>query len=194
MTFAEHVEDLVQGLRAKVGLLYKIRHLISRRMLLEFYHAFIGSKTDYLSEMWGSTASTYLRSLQVLQNRAIRNIFHLPYLTPRTTIHTDFSGSILPIRGIHELNVVKYVFKALKGLQKGNLKFEFNVSMTRQSGLLVKPFARTRFGQRRISVLGPTFYNALPLETRQSVSLNQFVGRTRSCMRTTERIAELLID
>lgn len=179
LTFVAHVEHLLRALRPIVGILFKVRDLVPRAMLLQLYHALIGSKFDYMIEIWGSTSWSYLRPLQVLQNQAMRNMFHLDALTPRVQIYHEFVSPILPLPGLHAMNVVKYVFKTVNSLQESNITFELATTSARRAGVLAKPHARTRFGQRRISFLGPTLFNSLPDAAKFCVSLDGFVRLIR---------------
>ena len=54
---------------------------LPKQCLLTIYYSFIQSYLQYGIEFWGSTYTTYLQPLRVLQKRSIRLICHVDILT-----------------------------------------------------------------------------------------------------------------
>lgn len=176
-----HVEFLSRQLRPLLGILYKTRSIIPRNVSLMIYHSMIHSRLSYMIELWGAASASRWTSIQILQNRALRCIFDLPYLTPRIHIYKDVCPRILPVRALYEFHVSKFLFKARNGLilTEKNFQCVSHSYMSRQRGLLVKPRCRFEFTKNRIMFAGPHIYNSLPESIKESRTLKSFVLKSR---------------
>ena len=58
-----------------IGLLYRAKYLLNKSSLRCIYFGYIHSYLNYANIVWGSTYQTKLRSIHLLQKRAIRIIF-----------------------------------------------------------------------------------------------------------------------
>ena len=58
----------------KIGLLYRIRHFVTKQILLMLYNAFILPHITYGLEVWGGTNKTFLNPILILQKRMSRVI------------------------------------------------------------------------------------------------------------------------
>ena len=109
-----------------------------------------------------------------LQKRFIRLINFVPPLT-----HTDplFSQSkLLKWKEIHRYKCAIYMFK-------NNLQYSFqrsHVYETRNRNLLNPTYQRLNLSQRSISFSGPTVWNSLPAEIKDSGSLESFKRNVKS--------------
>ena len=74
-------------------------------------------------EVWGAGSSSRLQILQVIQNRALRNVFDIPCLISRNEIYSNLAKGLLPIRSLYVLSVSKFVFKNLKGISSSEVYF-----------------------------------------------------------------------
>ena len=71
-------KNLLSALQSKIarsiGILFKLRQFMPRSVLLMLYCSFVHAHLLYALPIWASTYPTYLKRLQVLQNKAIKII------------------------------------------------------------------------------------------------------------------------
>jgi len=69
-----HILHLTSSVAQSVGVLYKIRHFLSKNLLKILYNTLIKSKLSYAITLWASAYKSDLHKLNVLNNRAVRCI------------------------------------------------------------------------------------------------------------------------
>lgn len=181
LTWSDHIEYLIRRIIPILAILHRGKDLIPTDVRKLIYHSMINSCLRYMIEIWGAAAMTILRSIQVIQNRAIRNIFNLPYMTSRLQLYSNPRNNTLPIRGIHESALAEFVYKRRKCLVLSELHFETsNHAYESRNGCLIrKPFCRLSLTQRRVSFAGPSVFNRLPDQCKLSNRLSSF---KRGCL------------
>ena len=71
LSWNEHIDKTAVVLRRKVGLNYRLKHLIPQNVLLLLYNAFIQPHV-YGLEVWGCAHTSYLNRLFIIQKMAVR--------------------------------------------------------------------------------------------------------------------------
>lgn len=158
------------------------------------YISMIQSHLSYMIEIWGCASSTRIRMLQTMQNRALRNVFDIPYLTARHSIYSTMSQNILPVKGLYELAVSKFVFKVMNYISFSEIHFtsaSHNYS-SRYRGLLTRPRCKTEGAKKRLSYSGPHVFNALPSRCKSIRTLNKFKMSVREHLSSNEQIQRLI--
>ena len=61
-----------------IGILARLRHFVPIETLLMIYHSLIMPYLSYGIWVWGRTAKSYIKTLLVLQKRALRLIYFAP--------------------------------------------------------------------------------------------------------------------
>jgi len=142
-------------------------------------------------EVWGSATTGQLQTVQVMQNRALRNVFDIPYLTPRFHIYSNLSRGILPVKALYELAVSKFVFKVVKNISSSEVSFATasHLYQSRHCGQLTRPRCRTQGSKRRISYSGPMIYNSLPQYVKNSRGLIQFKFAVKKHLSSNHQIS-----
>ena len=75
LNFKPHISILAKKMTKSVGMLWKLRKFLPKKILISLYHAFVQSHLLYGIVTWGpSISSTTLNQLQLLQNNSIRAI------------------------------------------------------------------------------------------------------------------------
>ena len=80
LTWKKHINDLCMKLSKTVGLLAKVRHFVNSNILCLLYYSLIYPFLIYGLQVWGLTYPSYLKSLFIIQKKAIRII---PFSDPR---------------------------------------------------------------------------------------------------------------
>ena len=70
--WATHLGDLRKKLSHSIGLLFKIRHFVSKHLFRTLYYSLFNSHLIYACEMWGKNQTNHLfKKLLLLQERII---------------------------------------------------------------------------------------------------------------------------
>ena len=73
LNWHNHIEHLCTQVSKSVGVLYRLRKLPRNAKKL-LYHSLVSSRLRYGISSWGSAGSTALRKLNLLNNKAVKNI------------------------------------------------------------------------------------------------------------------------
>ena len=107
LNFKTHISKVQSKLSKGVGILYKLNKLLPTRTLITLYYALIFPHLMYGIIIWGSINSSYLTSLQTLQNKAIRAIAKLKSKDRVTPIYKQYN--LLKTNHIYKLEIVKFM-------------------------------------------------------------------------------------
>ena len=174
VTWSNQVEHLSTKLSRSAGIFSKLRYYLDNKTLVQMYHALFNSHLQYGILCWGSSSATNLHQLQVLQNRAIRNMMKAPrffrldnyYLNLRILkVHDLFNLEIAKFMHSHHNNILPDCFRSF--FQESGINHDHN---TRSSNSLSYDtiFCRTLRGQRSIRFYGPKIWNEIPLTTKSA--------------------------
>ena len=124
------------------------RYLIPSQTKLSMYYAYVQSHLQYLISVWGYSANTRLRPLQMMQNKAIRRIFWDEYNQDGTDTEALFQRhGILNIRQLLKYDSLLLIFKIKHEMIKTGLTFqvfsEVHSYETRNRNNFVLPRIRT---------------------------------------------------
>ena len=190
-----HVDQTASKIRSLVGILYRLKSRLPRDVKKLIYSSMVQSHLIYMIEIWGTASNTRLKSLQTMQNRALRNVFDIPYLTPRLEIYSELSQGTLPVKALYELSISKFVFSVLKGYSSSEVSFTSasHGYQSRHRGLLARPRCRTESAKRRISYSGPLIYDSLPSNCKNSRNPRKFKFTVKQHLSSRNQIARLII-
>lgn len=179
LTFSTHIQKLEKKLQSAVGVLWKLRKDLPIKCREMIYNSLIHSHLSYLIVCWGSASHNIIHRLQILQNRAIRNVFGLTFLHNRHDMYAKFNK--LPIRGICLQRTAIYVYSSLNKIIHTTSFFPLRKT-TREQNLLIQTHPKNNYGIKNISCFGPRTFNYLPQQIRNSktlailkTSLNKFL-------------------
>ena len=194
LNWGPHIDNISQRTRSIVGILYRARNILPKDMRLLIYHTMIQSQFTYMIEVWGGATMSRLQNLQKIQNSALRNIFELPYLTPRLAIYGVYARNILPIKALYERAMSTYVFRVLRGLLQSELIFNTasHSYNSRYKELLVRLKCRTESAKKRMLFAGATVFNELPVSCKISNTLFQFKRRSKEVFGNSNRLEKYL--
>lgn len=166
LTWSNHIDNLCKKLAPATGILWKLRNSLPFRSRKLVYDTLFQTHLNYMSTIWGFSPCSSLANIQVLQNRALRNVYHLPNRANRSYMFQHQVESHLPIRGIVALNTATFMFKALHNMTTTNLHFvkagDCHERKLRNSTSLRLPSRRTVFADQAIDVSGPRVFNKVP--------------------------------
>jgi hypothetical protein len=119
-----------------------------------------------MTSTWSFSPWNKLSEIQVLQNRALRNVYQLNSRSNRVRMYLHQVENHLPLRGICLINTATFVYKATHKATITNLTFkqasEVHQRNLRNSAALRSTPSRTRLGGQSLNVVGPKIYNKIP--------------------------------
>lgn len=124
LKFKNHIDLLKSKLSSVAGVFWRISNCIRESTKRMLYYAFFSSLLEYGIEFYGTSAIGKTAELQVIQNRAIKNLFNLDRLTSTVAIHKDFK--ILKVKDMFQLKLMKLVHSVDNKLFHSNTKIILN--------------------------------------------------------------------
>ena len=157
LNWQEHINSICKKISPIIGILSKIRHLVTFPILRQLYYALIHPHILYCIEAWGSAYQNHVKPLIILQKRAIRII---TFSHPQS--HTDQLFNfmkILPFYKLYFLTVCQLVFNELNGASNVNFGFQHRCLThnynTRNKHLLSQLKHQTNYFCQSILHIGP---------------------------------------
>lgn len=172
LKWQEHLKHLEKKLAPVNGILWKLRNVLPLRQRKIIYATLFESHLNFMSSIWGLASCNIISNAQILQNRALRNVYQLPNQQNRVEMFVHLVENHLPIRGICVLSTATYMFNVSKDLTHCNLNFERGNEIhrrpTRISTDLRPEFSKTTKGGRAIATFGPKLMNKIPEAIKSS--------------------------
>lgn len=194
LDWSHHCAALTRRVSAGIGAIFHCRKFLPKDVLLQLYHSFVHVHLSYMVGIWGSAADCFLKSVQIAQNRALKLIYNLPRLTPTIDVYLLHAKTILPIKALHDFQVLKYLRQTLSDEIFGNLPFEFRRSVIhlRDDFKLARPLCNTEQGKLRLEYCAPSLYNDLPYDIRTTSSTGTFCNMVKKHYLSPETISSFL--
>lgn len=185
MSWSAHIDLLKRKLSSLCGILRKTSSFLPQSALKKLYFALIHSRLQYLIANWGHAQESCLQQLQVIQNRCLKTVFRKPFLYPTRLLYNDPKDSILPVRAMHEFQIIMHIRKNINSPDVRLVMQRMHTSRaSRQAGHFYLVRARTQFGLKKIAHIGSKLYNALPRSCKASPTLFQFKKSLRVHMKS----------
>jgi hypothetical protein len=183
LSWAPHIRHLLNQLVKYTGIFKLIHKLVPTGCKKQLYYANVYSRVQYGIEVYGQACSGQLKKVQVMQNRLLKTLYRLDWLTPTVDLHRDLS--LLTVKDIFKLHVAKFVFKQKNGSLPStfNTYFSTNAQVHRHSTRQVNSLhvirPNTTQGAKTIKIMGVNIYNNLPAYITDSPSIKAFKRRIR---------------
>lgn len=182
LSYDQHIQHLKSKISPAIGLLYKFKNKFNANTKFLIYQALVQSHYNYLAIVYAYKKSTELRSLQRLQNKALKIVANLPILYSTINLYSNVFPSILPIFGSYKLQLVIYVFKCLRNIGHHTIHFTRNQNTfnTRNNDNLKIALCRSETTKQRIEYSGCREFNILPQHLKLMESLSLFKSSVRT--------------
>ena len=190
LKFNIHCNVIESKIASAAGILWKIGSKVPLYCRKNIYFALVHSHLVFMSSIWPLTNNSIIEPVQVLQNRAIRNVFKFDRLQNRAEMYNKVQ--ILPIKALGLMSITKYMFMCLRGETLLNFKFEKQGGSTRNSSNLRMPKPRNSYGRRCFSYAGPLIYNKLPQDIKKSTNKYQLKKKMKELLLRSDMCESLL--
>ena len=169
LKFKDHVSYVTSKISKSIGILYKLRCLVSEHTLRSLYYALVFPYLLYGNIVWGGTYVSHTQPVVILQKKIIRIISNVHF-----THHTNDlfrNNNILKFQDIHFFVLCNFMFKNLNLAVFHSRSSHYN---TRSENMLTSSFHRLSLTQHSIYFTGPIIWNSLPDSIKSSREFNVF--------------------
>lgn len=177
LNWGAHIEGMIKKLSGLISASKHASPYMTKNTKLIFYNACVHSIFTYLASIWGNTTKMNLSRLQRLQNRAIKNIYNLPYETRTSYLYERFP--VLPISEVVKQEQCKLIYRIDRGLLKSMVKLkrhadEHEYSTRNANHLYSDCIFRTTRGLKLPSYSAIKSYNGLPNHLKNEEKYTKF--------------------
>ena len=180
----EHGAHIEKKLCHAAGILWKFKSILSTGVKKRVYFSLFQSHLNYMVQVWGVASDSVIKPLQVIQNRAVRNVFNIDRLENRINMYTHLVQNCLPIRALHYVSTATYVYSNIHKLIHTNLVIQKSNSRGRNAGRLSPATSRTNYGKKNIKSIGANIFNNIPNDVKTLKSAAAFKWSLKCQIRT----------
>lgn len=178
LMWKDQIQCVDKCVRRKIGLLFKLRYYVPKRVLILVYKLFIQPHIFYGIEVWGGSYKTHLNCILLAQKMAMRAI---TFSSLRVSSRPLFiSLQVLDVYDLHKLAVSTFVYDLHKEHLPHSLMQYYDImnhayrTRGKENSMLRLPKCNTTHGMHSISFIGAKFWNSLPLRIREKTTRFSF--------------------
>ena len=199
LTWKYHIDNLSKKISKAIGIMYKIRSFVNRKILLNLYYALVYPHLLYAIQTWGFAFDNNINKIEILQRKVIRmltfndNIYG--FFGPSVDVSSLFRElELLKIKEIFELRLAQFIYDCTNGLSplkfinwftlnvdihshasRGNYNIQnYNNEPTKTTNLFRLGGRTSYYGLKSIKSYGPKIWNEFPNCIRNSKSQKLF--------------------
>jgi len=174
-----HIDSVCKKLSKGIGMMKKCYSIFPKHCLLTIYYSFILPHLQYGVEFWGSTCTTYLQPLRVLQKQCIRLICHVNKLTH--SVPLAYNLGLLLFDELFIFSLACFMFKVNSNLAPDVICNMFTKTSTvhkhatrSHSVCFFVPRCNNSIRLNFITYKGVICWNALPSDITNTFSYSKF--------------------
>ena len=184
LNWKSHTCQISAKICKNIGVINRIRYLVSKKLLKILYFALVHSYLSYCNIVWGNANKLALKKLNVLQKRVLRLITYSKYNAPSAPLFKKYN--ILKLADIYNFQLGQFVYKYVNNiLPKSCLKHIkrqyplHSYSLRRNLLLAIMPY-KSKIRENYIGVSGPRYWNGLPEGITNSISFITFKNQIKN--------------
>lgn len=118
LNWKNHIDYVAKKTSIMAGLLKRISRACPSNLFKSIYYSLFHSHIMYGIIVWSCAGKVKMKRLQIIQNRAIRNLYGYPIHTNTHTIHTE--NNLLQIRDIVIISQITHIYNIKNHLIHSN--------------------------------------------------------------------------
>ena len=182
LTWNDHANNIITSISKAVGILRRLKYLVTEKALTMLYNALILPYIIYCNVVWGNSNKTKINTIFLLQKKALRICSNSNYRE-----HTDplfLSLKTLKIDDIHKYQTAIFMFKYTHNLlpffhNAFSLNTDVHAYPTRHRNDFHLNNPKLLLAHKSIRHNGPDIWNSLPPHIKQCTSLYSFKANTK---------------
>jgi hypothetical protein len=144
LTWSDHIEHIYSKLRRFVGALSHVNLCLPKKTKLQMYYAMFYSVIYYSLLVYGTTCTTYMTRLLILQKRLIRLVSNSPRLSHTVPLFNELH--IVPVNMLYNFKLLRCLHQSSKNASQhrdlARLQLREYVYSTRHQQRFDVPFTR----------------------------------------------------
>ena len=179
LSFDKHIKTVSNNSMFRLRNLRHIRPHFDTSSFKIIIHSTITSRLDYCNSLYFGLPSSSLRNLQLVQNFSARLILNRNKYCHITPLLHELHW--LPINSRIKYKLLLFIFKSLNDLAPpylSNLLHHYepprSLRSSNNNNLIIPRTHKITMGDRAFAAIGPKLWNALPINIKNSTSLNSF--------------------
>ena len=191
LTWKVHINQIASKIAKNIGIISRIAYIILPKTIrMNLYYTLVYPYLTYCNLVWASTYESRLHKLIILQKKAVRIIAGI-----RKWEHTGpfFSElHLLKINQIKDLQICEFFFRLEHGLLPSVFQeylphaSDIHSHFTRNSSAYRPVRAQSNTRRFTVKSYGAQMWNKIPIDIRQSSSLQVFKKRLRVFLSSTK--------
>ena len=120
LNWSKHLTYCKNKLSSGLYALKNVKHLLPLKQLKSLYYTLMHPYLNYGTILWGSAVQNSLKKIQVLQNKAIRNITNSKYNASATPLYK--ATKITPLDALYKVHLAKFMYQHKNNLLPQSLQ------------------------------------------------------------------------
>ena len=184
LTWSIHINNICTSTSRNMGILHKLKHLLPVNSLRILYNSLILPFMSYCNIAWGNTCKTRIKTLLLIQKKAIRICTLSHYLSNTDPLFHQLKT--LKIDDIHTFQTAIFMFKFSRNTLPTTFQtsFTYNSNVhdyaTRRSSDIHLTNPKILLAHKTIRHHGPDVWNSLPENIKLCSSLYSFKAVMKS--------------
>ena len=162
--------------------IFKLKNKLNVETKILIYQSLIQSHLNYMAIAYAyNKHSNLIKSLQHMQNRALKIVYNLPASYSTISLYKDICPQILPIQGLYKYQVLMFVFNCIHNIGYHTISFlknQFNVNTRKRTNIRV-PLCRLGKTKQRIDYIGAVVYKNLPTNVKSIDQIGAFKSSSK---------------
>ena len=202
LTWQAHIDHVSKKISRTIGLLYKIRSFVNKKMMIMLYYSLLFSHLNYGIELWGSSHNIHLNRILILQKRALRIISYCDFRLENFEFYPSdplfYKHKIHKVQDVFIIRIAKFIYNCLVKNTPVNFHHWFKLTdeihdyntrskyMDINNSIITRtlfvPNARTtNYGLKLIKVQGTKIWNKLPTPLRvENLAFSTFIRKLKT--------------
>ena len=183
MSWADHIDAISTKINQTIGLIGRIRNLLSLQTGVTLYNTLILPLFDYGDVIWGDENNDSIMSgLQILQNKAAKVLLGHPSRSSSTEALMSLDLKSLSARRLFHRYIA--IRKCLIGETDFNFDFIKNQAVhSRRSNYPRLPLPRTNWGKQTFIYQAAKDWNSLPTDLKVIYLLSIFKSKLKTFLK-----------
>ena len=184
LNFKNHIDHIVKKLSKSVGILYKLNHMLPENILIAIYNSLILPYLNYAIVTWHNAPKCSLDRVRIIQKKAIRAIFNLPYNSHTSVWFKE--KRILKVDDLNKLSLNTEIYNHINNPSIHPIASRFVINSdlhhynTRNNNDFVIPHYVKSSSQSCYLYQASVLWNNTPREIRESCSIFAFKRKLKN--------------
>jgi hypothetical protein len=179
----DHLKYIKNKLNSSLYALRKVKNLLNTDLLLILYYSLVHPYIEYGISYWGSTHSTHVNTIFIIQKKAVRIVKGTKYNDHTNPLFKQFK--IMKLQDLYRTHVAKYMYNLSKGALPIPLMniIKYNACIhthnTRNKNNPHVTHRRTNIASKSLRHKGPEIWYQIPEYIQSNKTVKSFASQLK---------------